>query len=203
MTKNLRIEARVRNNILWHAIFDNYESVADFCRKHKRIKLTGSIVGSLLNLAFHPLKKNSKEYKDICIKISKAVKIIPEDLFPIELYGKKETKTVIETSFTDMIESGVDIKQIEAPDSTVDSAMDDEMKEEVHRALKTIDPRSSKILMMRMEGETLKDIANIYKISSDRVRQIEAKGLMMLRHPYRYGRLQEFLNIKNNPSSEA
>ena len=54
--KEIRVEARVRNNILWHAIFDRHKSVSEFC---KSIGLGNrqAEVGAFLNLKKHPLNQ--------------------------------------------------------------------------------------------------------------------------------------------------
>jgi len=91
MRSEIRIEARVRNNVLWHAIFDTNDSVADFCRKHNFYQ---GIVGELLNLKISPLNKKC-EFRDICKRLSDAFGISCEELFPLHLYSLERTQAVI------------------------------------------------------------------------------------------------------------
>ena len=44
----IRVETRLRNNVLWKLIFTNYRSVSRFCNAHPC--LYQSAVGGLLNL---------------------------------------------------------------------------------------------------------------------------------------------------------
>ncbi|MCX7661610.1 MAG: hypothetical protein N2Z79_02870, partial [Candidatus Omnitrophica bacterium] len=56
------------------------------------------------------------------------------------------------------------------------------------------------ILMLRFGIEdgcprTLEEVGNIFKVTRERVRQIEAKALKKLRHPTRSRRLRTFLDL--------
>ena len=95
--KPIRLEARIRNNILYQNIFTNYKNVAEFCRKHN---LHGTEVGSLLNFTQKPKHKRTGAYKNLCIQLSKIFKLLPEDLFPDTLYYDIEkSKLAIELSY--------------------------------------------------------------------------------------------------------
>ena len=67
----------------------------------------------------------------------------------------------------------------------------------LEEALKTLDPRSRRIIESRWLREknalTLHDPAAEFKVSAERIRQIEAKALRKLRHPSRSRKLRAFL----------
>ena len=68
--------------------------------------------------------------------------------------------------------------------------------EQIHRILTTLDPRERKILEMRFgfdgsDACTLSELGKVFKITRERIRQIEAKALNRLRHPSRSRLLRE------------
>lgn len=67
---------------------------------------------------------------------------------------------------------------------------------QIMQALETLDERESEILKMRFgfKGKiyTLEEVGQIFDITRERVRQIEAKALRRLRHPSRSGYLADF-----------
>ena len=78
------------------------------------------------------------------------------------------------------------------------------LKEKLRDAFKGLNEREKKILEMRFglvdgHGQTLEEIANIYQLTRERIRQLEAKALRKLRHPSRSWHLQGFLETKDNP----
>jgi len=66
------------------------------------------------------------------------------------------------------------------------------------KALGSLDPRSRRIIETRWLKEkdqaTLHDLAAEYKVSAERIRQIEAKALRKLKHPSRSRKLRSFLD---------
>ncbi|MCM8770938.1 MAG: RNA polymerase sigma factor RpoD [Candidatus Omnitrophica bacterium] len=98
-----------------------------------------------------------------------------------------------DTHFGDFIE---DKKAISPANATVHSLL----KEEMNNTLNTLTERERKILTLRFgigEGSprTLEEVGNIFKITRERVRQIEAKALKKLRHPTRSRRLRSFFDL--------
>ncbi len=75
------------------------------------------------------------------------------------------------------------------------------LKEKLADVLITLSERERHILEMRfglMDGQerTLEDIGNMYNVTRERIRQIEAKALRKMRHPTRRHRLLGFLDTK-------
>jgi RNA polymerase primary sigma factor len=96
-----------------------------------------------------------------------------------------------DTHFGDFIE---DKRAISPANATAYSMLRDEMGD----VLNTLTEREKKVLRLRFgigDGypRTLEEVGAIFKVTRERVRQIEAKALRKLRHPTRSRRLKNFL----------
>jgi len=96
--------------------------------------------------------------------------------------------------FGDFIEDG-DI------DSPVMSAAQEMLKERIDIVLKTLSYREREIIKLRYgigDGYTytLEEVGRIFKVTRERVRQVEAKAIRKLQHPVRSRRLEGFLDHK-------
>jgi len=74
------------------------------------------------------------------------------------------------------------------------------LKEELTSALDSLSDREQKILALRFGIEdgsprTLEEVGNVFRVTRERVRQIEAKALRKLKHPTRSRRLKTFLDL--------
>ena len=72
------------------------------------------------------------------------------------------------------------------------------LKEEVSGVLSTLTDREEKVLRLRFglnDGQcrTLEEVGQIFGVTRERIRQIEAKALRKLRHPSRSRKLKDFL----------
>jgi len=73
------------------------------------------------------------------------------------------------------------------------------LQEEVSDVLATLPPREQEVLKMRFglgDGYslTLEEVGLLFKVTRERIRQIEAKALRRLRHPRRATKLKDFLD---------
>jgi len=98
-----------------------------------------------------------------------------------------------DTHFGDFIE---DKRAVSPANATVRSML----KEEMSSILNTLSERERKILSYRFgmyddSPKTLEEVGNIFNVTRERVRQIEAKALRKLRHPTRSRRLRSFLDM--------
>jgi RNA polymerase primary sigma factor len=96
--------------------------------------------------------------------------------------------------FGDFIEDG-DI------DSPVLSASQEMLKERIDIVLKTLSYREREIIKLRYgigDGYTytLEEVGRIFKVTRERVRQVEAKAIRKLQHPVRSRKLEGFLDHK-------
>ena len=73
------------------------------------------------------------------------------------------------------------------------------LKEQLAGVLKSLTPREEKVLRLRFGLEdgrprTLEEVGKEFKVTRERIRQIEAKALRKLRHPSRSKKLRDFLD---------
>jgi RNA polymerase primary sigma factor len=82
--------------------------------------------------------------------------------------------------------------------SPIDTASYERLKEQISSALDTLDPREQKVLRLRFgledgRGRTLDEVGREFKLTRERIRQIESKALRKLRHPTRSRKLKDYL----------
>ena len=92
----------------------------------------------------------------------------------------------------------MDLVQNESASSPEDEVSAKAVKERINEVLDTLLPREAEILRLRFglsDGtfRTLEQLGGIFGITRERVRQIEKKALMKLRHPKRSMKLREFM----------
>ena len=73
------------------------------------------------------------------------------------------------------------------------------LKEQLMNVLSTLTPREEMVLKLRFgledgRARTLEEVGREFKVTRERIRQIEAKALRKLRHPSRSKKLKDFLN---------
>ena len=64
--------------------------------------------------------------------------------------------------------------------------------------MNTLTPREKKVLQLRFglndgRSRTLEEVGNVFGVTRERIRQIEAKALRKLRHPSRSKKLKDYL----------
>ncbi len=84
-------------------------------------------------------------------------------------------------------------------DSPVASATQEMLKERIDSVLKTLSYREREIIKLRYgigDGYTytLEEVGRIFKVTRERVRQVEAKAIRKLQHPVRARKLEGFLD---------
>ena len=80
-----------------------------------------------------------------------------------------------------------------------DSASRELLKEQVNQVLSTLTEREKKVLELRFglddgRSRTLEEVGKEFKVTRERIRQIEAKALRKLRHPSRGNKLRDYLS---------
>lgn len=72
------------------------------------------------------------------------------------------------------------------------------LKDALGKVLETLSPRERKVLVMRFglddgKPKTLEEVGKEFKVTRERIRQIEAKAIRKLKHPTRARKLKDFL----------
>ena len=94
-----------------------------------------------------------------------------------------------------------DFLEDDGVDSPVASATQEMLKERIDLVLKTLSYREREIIKLRYgigDGYTytLEEVGRIFKVTRERVRQVEAKAIRKLQHPVRARKLEGFLDHK-------
>jgi RNA polymerase primary sigma factor len=82
--------------------------------------------------------------------------------------------------------------------SPLEAVINRDLQEKIHRMLNTLTPKEERILRMRFglgdeTPHTLEEVGQIFGVSRERIRQIEAQALRKLKHPNRSNHLRSFL----------
>ena len=72
------------------------------------------------------------------------------------------------------------------------------LREQLEEIMKTLTPREAKVLKLRFgledgKARTLEEVGREFKVTRERIRQIEAKALRKLRHPSRSKKLRDYM----------
>jgi RNA polymerase sigma factor (sigma-70 family) len=195
--KDTRLILLFKNNLLLKEIEKKYSSVAEFCRVKN---LSDVIVGQYINFKLSPITKiklkNSKPamggyyWKSSVLKIAAALKAEPSYLFPQQHWDEKKNKFQLELDSAEMI-SYNDNRYLEP---LYENRIMEFDKNIILKLLATLTPREEAVIRARyglnQTEKTFEQIAEMFNLSGERIRQIEAKALRKLRHPMRKKRLR-------------
>ncbi len=120
-------------------------------------------------------------------KVRKIIKIAQEPISLETPIGEEE-----DSHLGDFIED----KLMPSPPDTV---IHINLREQIEEALKSLTEREAKVLKMRFglgdgNEHTLEEVGQQFKVTRERIRQIEAKALRKLKHPSRSRKLKSFAN---------
>ena len=117
----------------------------------------------------------------------KAVKNVAREPISLETPVGEEEDSLL----GDFIED----KEIDSPANTAAYRL---LNEQIHTVLNTLPAREQKVIRMRFGlddgySHTLEEVGYVFKVTRERIRQIEAKALRRLRHPTRARKLKDYL----------
>ncbi|NLV76659.1 MAG: RNA polymerase sigma factor RpoD [Tissierellia bacterium] len=138
-------------------------------------------------LGREPTPKEIAEQMDM--EVDKVIDMIRIAQKPISLetpIGEEE-----DSQLGDFIEDD----HIESPDTVTTQIM---LKEQLLQVLDTLTPREQQVLRLRFglddgRTRTLEEVGNVFDVTRERIRQIEAKALRKLKHPSRSRKLKDYL----------
>ncbi|MCB1142391.1 MAG: RNA polymerase sigma factor RpoD [Leptospiraceae bacterium] len=89
----------------------------------------------------------------------------------------------------------IEDKEVESP---INSAASSILAEQIRQILHTLPAREQKVIRMRFGlddgyAQTLEEVGYQFKVTRERIRQIEAKALRRLRHPSRSKKLKDYI----------
>jgi RNA polymerase primary sigma factor len=119
-------------------------------------------------------------------KVRKVLKVVQEPISLDTPIGEDE-----DSRLGDFIED----RKIVSP---AEAVINRNLKEQTDALLKTLTPREERVIKMRFglqdgNEHTLEEVGQMFAVTRERIRQIEAKALRKLRHPSRSRKLKAFL----------
>ncbi|MFQ3548242.1 MAG: RNA polymerase sigma factor RpoD [Armatimonadota bacterium] len=119
-------------------------------------------------------------------RVSEIIRIAPEPLSLETPIGEEE-----DSHLADFIEDQEAISPSEAASNLI-------LREKIEDSLNNLTPREKDVLKMRFGlddgySRTLEEVGRHFKVTRERIRQIEAKALKKLRHPSRSKKLRDYL----------
>ena len=135
-----------------------------------------------------PTEEEIAECMEITIsKLRDIVKVAQEPISLETPIGKEE-----DSRLGDFIED----REAETPASSVTQEL---LREDIIEVMASLSPRERDVLRLRFglddgRQRTLEEVGQLFGVTRERIRQIEAKALRKLRHPNRSRRLREYID---------
>tara|TARA_R110000787_G_C13223423_1_gene426437 strand:- start:35 stop:619 length:585 start_codon:yes stop_codon:yes gene_type:complete len=191
--KDYEVTVRVRNNWLLSAMKRaGIDSLAELARR------SGASYNTIMNIASfkYPILTR-RGWSPSAIKISEALKCLPEDLVPpahIE-QALAKNKGVFTADYAE-VQALLTTTEETNPFAFIEKR---EQSEAVGKAVGNLSEREQTVINMRygLAGErenTLEEVAAVWGVSRERVSQLEMKALRKMRHPAKSKPLKGFLN---------
>ena len=216
----VRVEVKFKNARLYSAICDaayqdkNYHTslgqgrVSAFCRFYG---VPYGMVGQLLLLQLSPILKQPRHtYRPLCVTLSNILDIDCATLFPQALYAQSwPTRFSADVPLATFVGLGA-AKHLTLPPSSFEAVANRELRELMTAAVATLTPRETLVITQRFgldgQGErTLEEVAQVYAVCRERIRQVEARAMRKLRHPSRSRTLRPFASVvrDDTPAPDA
>ena len=193
--KDYLLQIKIKNAPMMELMrLQGYENAAELSRASG---VQQSTIGQYLNLNMAPWSSTRNEWKISIVKLADCLKVPIESLFPAQHLKKCLPKNSIEAE--------IDLKELEQlSQGKLEPSIEDRLLEEsqiniLDAALDTLLDREKKVLKMRHgigypEPATLHKIADELSVTTERIRQLEAKALRKLRNPLRSRDLLDLVN---------
>ena len=169
------------------AIADQGRTIRIPVHMHERINKIRRVQRSLLQeLGCEPSAEEiAKDLNISTNKVMEALAVAPETASLDTPIGEEDENPL-----------GAFVMDIDSP-SPVEEAELNILKEQIEEVLAELNERERKVIALRFgihDGypRTLEEVGNIFDVTRERIRQIEAKALRKLRHPRRSRKLRDF-----------
>src|SRR5262249_28137210 len=155
-----------------------------------------SKICSFINLKSSPWNKHG-QLVGRAAKIAEALGADPEEIFPRRIYALALPRVVVAEINSARLMSIGAARSIAAPETLVANSEQSELKSAIHEAIATLPERLQRIVCGHFginedhTEMTNSALAKQESVGRERILQLEAKALQMLRHPSRSGRLHE------------
>lgn len=152
------------------------------------------IIGQLESLNF-----KHRDIQQIADRVALVLELDPEQVLPQEMAGEVYQSRHFRTFEQDprLLPKVEDTKMLLEFDETMNK---EELARKVDQVLKTLTYREREILKLRYglgdnDGNTytLEEVGRIFRVTRERVREVEARAIRKLQHPVRARRLESFL----------
>ena len=170
------------------AIADQGRTIRIPVHMHERINKIRRVQRSLLQeLGCEPSAEEiAKDLNISTTKVMEALAVAPETASLDTPIGEEDENPL-----------GAFVMDIDSP-SPVEEAELNILKEQIEEVLAELNERERKVIALRFgihDGypRTLEEVGNIFDVTRERIRQIEAKALRKLRHPRRSRKLRDFV----------
>lgn len=171
------------------AIADQGRTIRIPVHMHERINKIRRVQRSLLQeLGTEPSAEQiAADLRISTNKVNEALAVAPETASLDTPIGEEDENPL-----------GAFIMDVDSP-SPVQEAELNILKEQIQEVLAELNERERRVISLRFGIEdgyprTLEEVGNIFKVTRERIRQIEAKALRKLRHPRRSRKLREFVH---------
>jgi RNA polymerase sigma factor (sigma-70 family) len=187
-----RIKVTVRNNLILNAIESaGHKNVSAFCRV---VGLPKTALTDLISMKKPPITKDG-EFSTLAKLLMEELCLLPTDLWTSEqLTLKLRRNTALRSVSADGMRAALGMNSEEMlglmkPDDLEEMVLKNEMVTVVDEQLSLLPKREALVLRMRFgigcEEHTLEEVGEKLGVGRERIRQIEAKSLRLLKHPKR------------------
>lgn len=199
--KDYRVTIKVRNARILKALSDMGESVGQIAANNMGVSYVKLL--ALSNLKLSPIDKDGNIIPEV-YKLCEYTNKTPLDLFSPDQVAPLETNT----AEVDMTAEEVETLMLPASGGTDPSRLLENAQSlrALQTVMETLTPRETKVLNLRFgigcDEHTYEDAGKVFGVSKERVRQIEAKAIRKLRHPFNADKLVAATHYLPDPEEE-
>jgi RNA polymerase sigma factor (sigma-70 family) len=187
--KDYRVTVKVRNARIINALAEMGEVVGS--KSADKIGISYAKLLALSNLKLSPIDKDGNIIPEV-LKLCDYTNKLPLDLFSPDQIVPLETNTAEIDMTADEVETLM-LSSSGAPNP--EKLLGDSQSAKVlSDLLETLTPVESKILKLRFgvncDEHSYEEVGKVFEVSGTRIRQLEARALRKMRHPWRSDQLR-------------